>query len=159
MTKSNHGWNVFKELYKEPLRDKVFQKEKSTVIPLRSGEEQVQIRFRDVWFSSTDYSTATDHFHPEVASEIGNRWMAKCGIPKVLQGIVNAVCFSPRVISFAATGCLKEIGDPVDDSSNEITMVRGLLMGDPLTKPILHLQNIANRASIPLILDPSRMYG
>lgn len=62
MAEANHGWNLFKEFFEEPLKGMVFQvksnKERSSVPDQKVSE----IRYHDLFCSSTDYSEATDHF-------------------------------------------------------------------------------------------------
>lgn len=90
--------------------------------------------------------------HHEVASLISQFWMGFCGIPKLLQGIVQEVCYKPRVIHFKALGVFKEVGNELTREVNTVTLNRGVLMGDPLTKPVLHILNILVR-EVPEIMS------
>nr|WKR37703.1 putative RNA-dependent RNA polymerase [Leptosphaeria biglobosa narnavirus 12] len=144
MGKSHHGWNLFTELFDEENYKTLFHP--------RTVEEDEYVDhivrtyvWDDVYFSSTDYQEATDFINHEVAADVGEFWMRRCGIPPLLRGIVHAVCFRPRTVRFAASGPLAAEGIEVEPGFNEITLKRGVLMGDPLTKVILHLVNILAR--------------
>jgi len=101
--------------------------------------------WQDLWFCSTDYQEATDRMVHELAEITASTWMDKCGIPPLLSGIVMAVCFKPRRVVFSGTGPLSTIGVELSDELRVITLRRGVLMGDPLTKVILHFSNIITR--------------
>jgi hypothetical protein len=145
MLKESHGWNLFKKMLSS-WKEELF-------IPQKVEEEfvspgtKIQTRtYKDVYVGSTDYVTATDFQRHDVSEIIGGLWMRKCGIPKILRGIVIACCYKPRKIEFYAEGILEKIGRRSEvDGVNFITTRRGVLMGDPLTKPVLHLINIAVR--------------
>lgn len=101
--------------------------------------------WQDLWFCSTDFQEATDRLVHSLASGISRKWMVRCGIPAILQGIVLGTCFQPRTVYFTATGSLKDIGLPSEGNQRKITLYRGVLMGDPLTKVVLHFTNIISR--------------
>jgi len=147
MTRESHGWNFFKEFFKHA--SELFQVKTRERTQTGAANFIEEMHYQDVFVSSTDYKTATDNLDHNVARKIGTAWMSKCGIPAVLKGIVVAVCYHPRTIFFSATGCMKGYGDPVKgvDSINKILLRKGVLMGDPLTKVVLHLINILVRYS------------
>jgi hypothetical protein len=83
---------------------------------------------------------------------IAEYWMKKCGIPPILQMIVNGICYQPRPVVFEANGPMASIGSEWTKDSpfvnpRFVTLRRGVLMGDPLTKPVLHLVNILVRTT------------
>jgi len=106
-----------------------------------------EITFADAFVAMTDYSEATDFMEHDVASLVGNTWMLKCGIPVFLRKLVDSVCYQPRRILFSASGYLLGIGKPYDgdESLRYVVLRRGILMGDPLTKVVLHLVNASVR--------------
>jgi hypothetical protein len=81
--------------------------------------------------------------------------MLKSGIPSILRGIVTNICYKPRIVEFTATGLFANIGTVVDkdDHINSVILERGVLMGDPLTKVVLHLVNILVRTISILIIN------
>jgi hypothetical protein len=102
--------------------------------------------------SSTDFSEATDSMEHEEARYIATRWMRKCGIPSILRMIVIKCLLSPRWVYFAAQGPLADLGEATEEPNiRRIKLIRGVMMGDPLTKVLLHVMNIAIR-SIPRAL-------
>jgi len=146
MGKSHHGWNLFKDFSSEEMYDLLFSEDRS-----RREEDVFNdhvdriVRWQDLWFCSTDYQEATDRLVHSLARLIARRWMRKCGIPQILQGIVMGICFQPRKVYFTATGPLATIGHHVEGDTRVTTLYRGVLMGDPLTKVILHFSNIVSR--------------
>jgi len=156
MTASNHGWNFFNSLSGELEREETFRvlhREES----LFEGYVERTDTFEDLFVSSTDYSEATDSMRHDVALDLGAAWMIKCGIPAVLRGIVIETCYKPRTIFFKATGLLEDVGDPYPEFGEDIrkiTLRQGVLMGDPLTKPVLHLLNVSVRHLSKRIIDP-----
>jgi len=146
MGRSNHGWNLFRDFFSEEMYNELFTERK----PLREEDtyaDHVERRvvWEDCFVGSTDYQEATDRMVHTLADIIGDRWMRMCGIPRTLQGIVRAVCFRPRRVFFYGTGPLKNLGTPVDGDLRSTDLNRGVLMGDPLTKVILHFCNILAR--------------
>jgi hypothetical protein len=153
MMKDNHGWNFFKKFFQH--KDILFDEESKREVVDEMGVIHILAKYKDLFVCSTDFSTATDFMQHDIARIIGNLWMTKCGIPAFLRGFVNAICFQPRKLSFRALGPLGKYGKIIDkeNSINEITMVRGVMMGDPLTKVLLHLFNIVIRKTA-IRLDP-----
>jgi len=154
MKASHHAWNVFKTFYKGENKSEFFRfntkdfpKEKEV------GEDTyLDFEYKDIFSSSTDYSTATDYFHHEVARIIANKWMLKVGIPPVLRGLVNRICYERRKVLFSGTGPLSVLGEICTleghEDKRELILLRGVLMGDPLTKVILHLLNASVRSLV-----------
>jgi hypothetical protein len=146
MGRSNHGWNLFKDMFGEELYPVIFNEDLTRRITDPYAEHvQILTFWEDVFFSSTDYQEATDRLVHQFARIAAQKWMRKCGIPPLLRGIVMAVCYRPRKIYFTGTGPLKDIGLPVEGDTRVVTLYRGVLMGDPLTKVVLHLANVAAR--------------
>ncbi|QZE12026.1 MAG: RNA-dependent RNA polymerase [Sclerotinia sclerotiorum narnavirus 2] len=147
MGKSHHGWNLFKDMTSEEMADLMFCEDRTRRVEDTFNDHIDRTQFwQDLWFSSTDFQEATDRLVHSIAQPIGSAWMKKCGIPPLLQGIVVGTCFQPRTVYFTATGPLKHIGLPTGgEDENKITLRRGVLMGDPLTKVVLHLVNIIIR--------------
>jgi len=147
MGKSNHGWNLFCRLMSDEVRDMVFSLDSREENPYEGYVERTDT-FKALFMSSTDYKEATDQLSHEVAADLGNAWMLKCGIPRVLRSLVHKTCFSERTVFFAATGALNTIGIERPDygeNIRSIQLVNGVLMGDPLTKVVLHLVNVVTR--------------
>jgi len=158
MGRAHHGWNFFKEFYTS-WRKTAFQisERESDRVNGEDGPIYVTDYFENFYVSMTDYSEATDRMlHRTVAEPMADLWMRKCGIPKLLRGIVHATCFGPRTIFFRATAAMEKIGEKFDDKYNKVVLRRGVLMGDPLTKVILHLTNIGVRETGNLFLDEER---
>jgi len=150
MGKSHHGWNFFKEFFNS-WKDLTFEPDKVRREGGISGPEIIEsVIFKDVFVSFTDYEEATDRMaHVSYARPAAELWMRKCGIPKILRGIVHETCFKPRTIFFSATGVLEKFGRHCGPRNEDrcITLRQGVLMGDPLTKVLLHLLNAGARES------------
>jgi hypothetical protein len=146
MGASHHGWNLYRDFTSEEMYELLFTEDRArrTEDAFNDHIDRVQ-RWQDLWFCSTDYQEATDRMVHAFARPVASKWMRKCGIPPLLQGIVLAVCFQPRTVYFTATGPLSKLGRAVDDQIRTCTLYRGVLMGDPLTKVILHFSNIISR--------------
>jgi len=145
MSKESHGWEFFKSMFTNEEPD-LFQLKEFEKMSIGDGMWTQTETYHDVFVSSTDYETATDYMHHQVAGIIGNLWMTKCGIPKVLRSVVCNTCYKPRTIRFGATGPLAELGSPTETEGIRMVMsTRGVLMGDPLTKVCLHLLNVVAR--------------
>jgi len=147
MGKANHGWNLFCRLMKDDNRDMVFNVEDREENPYEGYVERTDT-FSDLWVVSTDYEEATDQMLHSVASDLGQAWMTKCGIPRLLRAIVQKTCFEPRDVFFYASGVLNTIGierPEMGINIRSVRLVRGVLMGDPCTKVVLHLTNVVAR--------------
>jgi len=147
MGKANHGWNLFCRLMSDEVRDMVFSLDSREENPYEGYIERIDT-FKDLFMSSTDYKEATDQLLHVVAADLGGAWMQKCGIPRLLRALVHKTCFSPRDVFFHADGVLEGIGIERPEYGEKIRSVRlvnGILMGDPLTKVVLHLTNVVTR--------------
>jgi len=140
MRDENHTWNIFQDFFKKDAEEILF-KELSQKIDIVDGYGTVEITYRNAFILPSDEEQATDYMEHEVGGLLGNYWMNLVGIPPILRGIVNRVCYHPRKVFFKATGPLENIGERVDDSTRFIWSRRGILMGDPMTKVVLHLHN------------------
>jgi len=146
MGKSHHGWNLFKDMTSEEMFELLFSEDRKRRVEDTFNDHVDRIQYwQDLWFCSTDYQEATDRMVHAFARRIARKWMRKCGIPQILQGIVLGVCFQPRTVYFTGTGPLSKLGRAVDGTTRACTLYRGVLMGDPLTKVILHFSNIVSR--------------
>jgi hypothetical protein len=147
MGMSHHGWNFFKSFFEGPGEDLVFS-EFSHETTAYHGYQEHHVHYHRLFVASTDYKTATDYLLHEVAAIASEEWMLLCGIPPVLRGLVHATCYRPRKVYFNGTGPLSNIGTAAPEFGDDIRYVilrRGVLMGDPLTKVILHLTNVISR--------------
>jgi len=156
MEKSNHGWNVFREFFNGPLSTLTF----SVMDEKRYETRDTTVRdiaWHDVFCSSTDWNTATDVMRHDVASYLSERMMTKMGIPPLLRGIVHETCFKPRKLEFAARGGLEFVGDPASEGFRSIQVLRGVMMGDPLTKLLLHTWNMCTRRIAVMLSNVSTM--
>nr|UUW20994.1 MAG: RNA-dependent RNA polymerase [Guiyang narna-like virus 3] len=146
MGASHHGWNLFRDFSSEEMFELLFTEDRKRRVEDAFNDHIDRIQYwQDLWFCSTDYQEATDRMVHAFARPTAHRWMKKCGIPPLLQGIVLGVCFYPRTVYFTATGPLSKLGRAVDGQLRACTLYRGVLMGDPLTKVILHFSNIISR--------------
>jgi hypothetical protein len=153
MEKSNHGWNVYKEFFTGPLSDMVFSLHSDERTKVDEHTTDVEIVWETVYGSSTDFHTATDFANQEMGWKCARAMMLKVGIPKLLMGIVKAACFSPRTIEFAASGALRRYGTPLPDGRNVLVVERGVMMGDPLTKIVLHMINMGVRQLVASLVQ------
>jgi hypothetical protein len=147
MGKSHHGWNYFNSLFDEGFKKEVFSVATDNTTSYATYEEHERV-YHDLFVSSTDYEEATDSMPHEFGALVCERWMRVCGIPPLLRGIVHETCYKPRNIYFQGTGALSTYGEPAPEFGEGIRYVilrRGVLMGDPLTKVVLHFTNIVTR--------------
>jgi hypothetical protein len=148
MKASDHAWRLYQHLFTKEMEDIVFKGEFK--LANDTGGSKAKMRYttyESCYCSSTDYSNATDNFNHEIGREISASWMEFCGIPKYLRLLVKRVSFHPRKVFYRSKDELEDMGKHVEKDLYEITLHRGLLMGDPMTKPILHLLNILVRSS------------
>ena len=141
MSKESHGWEFFQRLFGNDIN--CFEEEWRS----RNKDQTAEtVRMGSLWVSSTDYETATDYLRLDIAEIISNKWMLKCGIPPVLRGIVNAICYRPRKVIYRAHSSYDEIGTIAEEGNSSFLWTRrGVMMGDPLTKPCLQLLNACTR--------------
>jgi hypothetical protein len=147
MRASNHAWNLFKAMETPEFEDILFNKHETCLTGSYTNYDLVTTVYKHVFVVSTDYETATDFLSHKVAKEIGLLWMHKVGIPKLLRDLVCEIAYGPRNIYFNLN---KEVGELIDPEKNlrKIRTCRGVLMGDPLTKIVLHFTNIVTRAFV-----------
>jgi hypothetical protein len=144
MRSAHHAWNHFKSFESKEFADILFNVEEYTEKGFADFTLVTKI-YKRVFMTSTDYETATDFLSHKVGKEIGMQWMHKCGIPRILRGLVCEIAYGPRNIHFYGN---MEMGVVIDEEKNlrKITTSRGVLMGDPLTKIVLHFVNIVTRS-------------
>jgi hypothetical protein len=152
MSKEAHGWNFFSSMF-DDKSNLVFREKTVTTEKAEEGNFYKSTLYHDVFVLSTDYETATDYLRHDVAEVMGTAWMTKCGIPALLQGIVVETCYKPRIVEFTAKGLLTSIGESSGGDIRRILSRRGIMMGDPLTKVVLHFTNICVRELASKITD------
>jgi hypothetical protein len=116
---ANHAWTFFERLsHKNPSAGFIFA--------------------QDRYLFSTDWTTATDYCDHNVAAAMLNILCSILGIPAwYRQTCVFALC-APRQVEF------------LDENEKTLEMFltsRGVLMGDPVTKPVLHLYHLVCRTA------------
>lgn len=115
---ANHAWNFFKLLsHKNPVASFIFGN-------------------KDTYVFSTDWKDATNYCDHTVAQGMINRLMHKLGFPNWYRQTVTFALCGPRQVEF------------VDEDTHLLERyytTRGVLMGDPVTKVVLHLYHIVAR--------------
>jgi len=116
---ANHAWNVFKRLsHKNPSAYFLFKEEIRTAV------------------YSTDWEQATDYGDRYISGAILNRFLNLLGVPKWYREAIVFALTAPRQVE-----TLDKKGCPVD----WFFTTRGILMGDPCTKVVLHLFHLVGR--------------
>jgi len=124
---ANHAWNFFKRLsHKNPSASFIFNKDIETSV------------------MSTDWESATDYCDPYIAGAMINRFMNLLGIPQWYAQTVHFALCAPRQVE-----TLDRNGVPV----SKFYTSRGVLMGDPVTKVVLHLHHLVGRRIAGLLLQ------
>jgi len=124
---ANHAWNFFKRLsHKNPSASFIFNKDIETSV------------------MSTDWESATDYCDPYIAGAMINRFMHLFGVPKWYRETVHFALCAPRQVE-----TLNREGCPID----KFYTSRGVLMGDPVTKVVLHLHHLVGRRIAGLLLQ------
>jgi hypothetical protein len=124
---ANHAWNFFKRLsHKNPSASFIFDEKISTSV------------------TSTDWEQATDYSDPYIAGAILNRLMSHLGVPKWYRETVHLALCAPRQVE-----TLDRNGAPIEVFYTK----RGVLMGDPVTKVVLHLYHLIGRKMAGLLLQ------
>jgi hypothetical protein len=145
MRKANHMWNFFKDYEKSPMKELLFT-EKNRKEETYHNSTRVEVEYEDVFAISTDYETATDYLSHKVGKVIAYPWMVKCGFPRVLRDLVCEIAFESRPIYYTGDfGRGEMVKDEEGIKTFRVFTKRGVLMGDPLTKVILHFTNIVSR--------------
>lgn len=122
---ANHAWNFFKRLsHKNPCANFLFNE-------------------GDVYLFSTDWEQATDYCDHYVATSLLNNLSVVMGIPNwYRQTCVFALC-APRQVETVNR----------DDKTLEMFLsTRGVLMGDPVTKVILHTYHLVVRTAVKQLI-------
>jgi hypothetical protein len=147
MERDAHGWNFAQEFFKKNFKNETFKVSDETIDGNKRSVHERTFFYEPLYVECTDYKTATDFMHHEVAKIIGVGWMGACGIPLILKRIVCATSFMERKICFEGRDIFQNIGMPdgPDPTRRYVMLRRGILMGDPLTKVLLHLVNICVR--------------
>jgi len=125
---ANHAWNFFKRLsHKNPSASFIF------------NEKDIQTSVL-----STDWESATDYCDPYIAGAMINRLMNLLGIPKWYRETVLFALTAPRQVeTLDRNGCPIEV----------FYTSRGVLMGDPVTKVVLHLHHLIGGKIAGLLLQ------
>jgi hypothetical protein len=128
----NHAWNFFKRLsHKNPNANFIF------------GD-------KDVYLFSTDWEQATDFTNQSIAQSILTHLCDVLGIPRwYAETCIFALC-APRQV---------EQLDPENKTLECFFTTRGELMGDPVTKVILHYHHLVARESTLMVLEEARGPG
>jgi hypothetical protein len=144
MKAAHHAWNHFKSFESKEFEEILFDVDEYNEKDFANFVMVTKI-YKRVFMTSTDYETATDFLSHKVGREIGMQWMHKCGIPRILRGLVCEIAYGPRNIHFYGN---LEMGVVIDEEKSLrcLTTTRGVLMGDPLTKIVLHFVNIVTRS-------------
>jgi hypothetical protein len=122
---ANHSWNFFKRLsHKNPSASFLFNENIQTSV------------------TSLDWEQATDYTDPFIAGAMINRLQEKLGVPKWYRETVLFALTAPRQVE-----TLDRNGVPIEVFYTK----RGVLMGDPVTKVVLHLHH-AIGGNIAMIL-------
>jgi hypothetical protein len=154
MEKSNHGWNVYKAFFTSPLFEEVFRPVSVEKTPFNHSVTVEDTVWETLYSSSTDFETATDFLNHEMAWKFADGIMTKVGIPSLLKGVVKATCFQEREIEFRGTGFLSSIGEAgPSEGIRIIKVVTGVMMGDPLTKVLLHMVNMCVRRLTTILVN------
>jgi len=113
---ANHAWNFFKRMsHKNPSASFIFREDIQTSV------------------FSTDWSNATDYCDPLIAGAMINRLMEALGVPKWYRETVLFALTGPRQVE-----TLDRDQVPIEVFYTS----RGVLMGDPVTKVVLHLHHL-----------------
>jgi hypothetical protein len=123
---ANHAWNFFKRLsHKNPSASFIFDLSNETSV------------------LSTDWSQATDYCDPFIAGAMLNRFLLKLGVPKWYRETCVFALTAPRQVeTLDRNQCPVEV----------FYTSRGVLMGDPVTKVVLHLHHLIGRRIAGLLL-------
>jgi len=124
---ANHAWNFFKRLsHKNPSASFIFNEDIETSV------------------LSTDWSQATDYCDPYIAGAMLNRLLYLLGVPKWYRETVLFALTAPRQVE-----TLDRNGTPIEVFYTS----RGVLMGDPVTKVVLHLHHLIGAKIAGLLLQ------
>jgi hypothetical protein len=123
---ANHAWNFFKRLsHKNPSASFIFNEDIQTSV------------------FSTDWSSATDYCDPLIAGAMLNRLCVALGVPTWYRETMLFALTGPRQVE-----TLDRNGCPIE----KFYTSRGVLMGDPVTKVVLHLHHLVGSRMAGLLL-------
>lgn len=113
---ANHAFEFYKRLnHKNPRGNFVFDE-------------------TELWVLSSDLETATDYANPHIVRLLLQVFMGpRClGIPKLYRMVICNLLTEPRLVINSKT-------------LEEFTTTRGCLMGDPVTKAVMHLLHLVGK--------------
>jgi len=147
MSADAHGWNFFNELFAYENSLEAFKLSRREVEGDSYSDHIRTDHYEDLYVECTDFNNATDLMQHATGKIISEIWLNRCGIPKILKQIVFETSFRPRKIIFNAAGIFSQIGETYEPGTmiRFVNLVTGILMGDPLTKVLLHFTNIIAR--------------
>jgi hypothetical protein len=123
---ANHAWNFFKRLsHKNPSASFIFNESIETAV------------------MSMDMSQATNYCDPYIAGAMLNRLSESLGVPKWYRETMLFALTAPRQVE-----TLDRHGAPIEHFYTK----RGVLMGDPVTKVVLHLHHLIGRRIAGILL-------
>jgi hypothetical protein len=124
---ANQAWNFFKRLsHKNPSASFIFDEKIETSV------------------LSTDWTSATDYCDPYIAGAMLNRLCSLLGVPKWYRETMLFALTAPRQVEL-----LDRHGVPISIFYTS----RGVLMGDPVTKVVLHLHHLIGGRIAGLLLQ------
>jgi hypothetical protein len=124
---ANHAWNFFKRMsHKNPSASFIFRKDIQTSV------------------MSTDWESATDYCDPYIAGAMLNRFLFSIGVPRWYRETALFALTAPRQVE-----TLDRNGAPIEVFYTK----RGVLMGDPVTKVVLHLHHLCGRRIAAILLE------
>jgi len=146
------GWQFFQRLdFSNPAASFLYEGIREEELQLPDGSYVNYQQCPEVFGYCVDYETATDYGDWNVGRLLLGSSLYRLGFPKWYSGACINLSNSPRRLIYKET----VLGDKGENLSyvTEIVTKRGWLMGDPLTKGILHLVNLTSR-SVALELAP-----
>jgi len=160
MTQSNQGWEFFESLFSERFADIMFKRKKKPKWR-RSFEDNTRWTktgsYCKRYVGSSDYDTASDWLKHEPAGLCADFWLWQMGFGQKFRRLIHKMLFRPCKVFFTAAGPFKDVGNFHEWRQTGkgrqtkrimvryVWLLRGVLMGNPLTKVILHLINMVAR--------------
>jgi hypothetical protein len=143
MSKEHQAWKFYERLFDCENRSVVFGHDSLLDVNTLGEGKTLQRVYRLLWFLSMDLTCATDAFQHQTAQILASHWLTRVGVGKWFRRLIIKLCYSPRRLFFPAAGHLLSIGKSSDiediASYRYIWARKGIWMGDPLTKVLLHL--------------------
>jgi hypothetical protein len=121
MKASNHMWDFYKRM--------------SPLVPVNDIFGHDKHPGRETYLCSEDWSEATDRFDPLVANFLVKEFGRHMGLPRFYIELCARAISVPRRLFLGRDPSNGDLREPAG------TKVLGCLMGDPLTKQILHLSH------------------